>query len=174
MQRRRRADALARVEVPHRLHVAVADGLVVGKTQHAELDRIERIDPAGTPERPALRPSYAVRLFLEAHAHEWDEYEAIGQAIEPAELHLGFHRRNQMISGELIVGGTAKEKTLIALDVDRIGGAADIDLRLSIGSEPRAHGMADRAIDRHALDAGFRAREADWRIERRIASALPD
>src|SRR3984893_4254440 len=108
---------------------------------------------------PTIRPGQVLPLFQQAPAHEGDEDESIGQAVEPRQLDLGRHCRNQVIGGETVVGRTTREETQIALDVDGIGGGADVKLRLGIRSQPRAHRVTDCAIDRHALDPDLRPRE---------------
>ena len=117
MQRRMRANLLACIEVPYRLHVAVADGLVVGKMQHPELDRVERIDPARSPGRTALRPSQVLALLQQALAHEGDEDEPIGYLVKPGQLDLGRHRRDQVMGVEAIVCRAAREETQVTLDI---------------------------------------------------------
>src|SRR5262249_40757069 len=114
MQRPVWTNSLARIQIPHRLHVAVADGLVIGKVQHAELDRVEGIDPTRSPGWAALRPSQGFALLQQALAYKRDEDKPIGDLVEPGHPHLGGHRRNQVIGGETIVCRTAREKTQIA------------------------------------------------------------
>src|SRR5262249_61057382 len=69
------------------------------------------------------------------------------------------------MGGEAVVRRTARQETQIALDVDGIGGGADVKLRLGIGGQARAHRVTDGAIDRHALDPDLRPRETYGRIE---------
>src|SRR5262249_57606059 len=79
----------------------------------------------------------------------------------------------QVIGGETVVRRTARQETQIALDVDGIGGSADVELRLGIRSQSRAHRVTDGTIDRHALDPDLRPREPYGRVHCRVASPPP-
>src|SRR6185295_13793089 len=96
---RRRADLLAVAKIPHRQHVAVADGAVVVYLEHAELDRIERVDAARPPQWPLPGPRIGCALLLELLAHDRNEDEPIEQTLHPGQLDLGCHRRDQVVGG---------------------------------------------------------------------------
>src|SRR6476660_10017882 len=132
MKRRGRANSLACVKIPYRLHVAIADGPVIGKAEHSEFDRIERIDPTRSPGRAVVRPGESVPMLQQPLAHDRNKDKAVNEAIEPRQLDLVRHRRNQVVGGKSVVRRATRKEALISLDVDGFGGRTEIEPRLDI------------------------------------------
>ncbi len=100
MQRCIGSDFVSRAEIPHRQHVRIADRAIVGQAQHAELDRIERIDATWSPRRPLVlaSPFELLGLPQKAFLQERNNRVAVDQPVEPGQMHFLFHGGQQAIA----------------------------------------------------------------------------
>src|SRR4029078_11937648 len=95
--------------------------------------------------RAVVRPGESVPLLQQPLAHDRDKDKSVNEAIEPRQLDLVRHRRNQVVGRKSVVRRATRKEALISLDVDGIGGRAGIESRLGARRKPRSRRVGKRA-----------------------------
>ena len=142
---------------------------VDGLLQHAELHRVERIDPSAAPVGPGPHPAFlGVALPEQLATRRGDDGEPVEQPIHQRELRVPRDLGEQRVGVEARVGGGGEQEADVLLRRGLVRRGGGDDRRRLVRPRAIAGGVAGGAVDADARKADRHLREAD----RQLATVL--
>jgi hypothetical protein len=148
------------VEIPHGLHVGVADRCVDRLLQRPELDWVERIDAPLAPVRPAVHPRVLLLQPKDGASSERDDH-AVRETIARRQRVVLGNLRHDVVSGKARIRRARDEEAHVQLGRHLMRRRGRDDRGRITRMQPIAARMADGAVDADALEADPNLGEAD-------------
>ena len=153
--------ARVRVQVPHRLHVRVADRRVHLLREPAELHRVERIDPSSAPVGSIVHPRVPILEAQNRAPGAGDDREPIEQPLGERQTIVLRDLGHDRVGAEPGIGRAREQEPHVLLRRHLMRGRGGHHGRRIVRAQAIAGRMTNRAVDADALEPDRHLRKAD-------------